>query len=236
MLFKSHISNLAAEAFLFIIIVSASTGFLYVNHLQKRFNKMIHVLERFQGGDTAARLHVSEKDEMGLVAKSFNSMADQLVYNINRLTTSEQERKNLIVNISHDLRTPLSVARGYTETLLISKDISADEQAEYIKLIIAKIQQVENMVRKLFDLSKMESAAFEVYREPFIFSHISFGLMALTQKGDTIAVESPVYFGILQLAKSLGLKVIELPTHPVTGIEPNAQKNSSQNKSVHSGF
>ncbi|WP_159801870.1 PLP-dependent aminotransferase family protein [Flavobacterium sp. MK4S-17] len=53
---------------------------------------------------------------------------------------------------------------------------------------------------------------------------ISFGLMALTQKGDTIAVESPVYFGILQLAKSLGLKVLELPTHPVTGIEPDALK------------
>ncbi|WP_374461920.1 PLP-dependent aminotransferase family protein [Chryseobacterium taeanense] len=53
---------------------------------------------------------------------------------------------------------------------------------------------------------------------------ISFGLMALTQKGDTIAVESPVYFGILQLAKSLGLKVVELPTHPVTGVEPDALK------------
>lgn len=53
---------------------------------------------------------------------------------------------------------------------------------------------------------------------------ISFGLMALTQKDDTIAVESPVYFGILQLAKNLGLKVIELPTHPVTGIELDALK------------
>jgi DNA-binding transcriptional MocR family regulator len=53
---------------------------------------------------------------------------------------------------------------------------------------------------------------------------LSFGLMALTQKGDTIAVESPVYFGILQLAKSLGLKVLELPTHPVTGVDPDALK------------
>jgi len=47
-------------------------------------------------------------------------------------------------------------------------------------------------------------------------------LMALTQRGDTIAVESPVYFGILQLARSLGLSVLELPTHPVTGIEVDA--------------
>jgi DNA-binding transcriptional MocR family regulator len=53
---------------------------------------------------------------------------------------------------------------------------------------------------------------------------ISFGLMALTQKDDTIAVESPVYFGILQLAKNLGLKVVELPTHPVTGVELDALK------------
>jgi DNA-binding transcriptional MocR family regulator len=53
---------------------------------------------------------------------------------------------------------------------------------------------------------------------------ISFGLMALTQKDDTIAVESPVYFGILQLAKNLGLKVIELSTHPVTGVELDALK------------
>ena len=57
-----------------------------------------------------------------------------------------------------------------------------------------------------------------------VMNAISFGLMALTQKGDTIAVESPVYFGILQLAKSLGLNVIELPTHPVTGIESDALK------------
>lgn len=50
----------------------------------------------------------------------------------------------------------------------------------------------------------------------------SLALSAITQKGDTIAVESPVYFGILQLATSLGLHVLELPTSPVTGIDPDA--------------
>ncbi|TCJ17780.1 PLP-dependent aminotransferase family protein [Flaviaesturariibacter flavus] len=51
---------------------------------------------------------------------------------------------------------------------------------------------------------------------------LSFSLMAVASAGDTIAVESPVYFGILQLARSLGLKVIELPTHPQTGIDIEA--------------
>ncbi len=48
--------------------------------------------------------------------------------------------------------------------------------------------------------------------------------MAVTRAGDTIAIESPVYFGIVQIAQSLGLKIIELPTHPITGVDLDALK------------
>lgn len=51
---------------------------------------------------------------------------------------------------------------------------------------------------------------------------LSFCLMALGKPGDTIAIESPCYPGILQLANGLGLNVLELPTHPTTGIEIDA--------------
>ena len=53
---------------------------------------------------------------------------------------------------------------------------------------------------------------------------LSFCMMALGKRGDTIAIESPCYSGILQLAVSLGLKVLELPTHPTTGIDLDALK------------
>ncbi|WP_436486659.1 PLP-dependent aminotransferase family protein [Chitinophaga sp. ARDCPP14] len=53
---------------------------------------------------------------------------------------------------------------------------------------------------------------------------LSFCMMALAKPGDTIAMESPCYSGILQLARSIGLKVLELPTHPTTGIEIAALK------------
>lgn len=53
---------------------------------------------------------------------------------------------------------------------------------------------------------------------------LSFCMMAVSKPGNTIAVESPVYPGILQLARSIGLRVLELPTHPVTGIEIDALK------------
>ncbi|GAO45493.1 PLP-dependent aminotransferase family protein [Flavihumibacter petaseus] len=53
---------------------------------------------------------------------------------------------------------------------------------------------------------------------------LSFCLMALSKPGNTIAMESPCYPGSLQLARSLGLKVLELPTHPVSGVEVDALK------------
>jgi DNA-binding transcriptional MocR family regulator len=61
---------------------------------------------------------------------------------------------------------------------------------------------------------------------------ISFCMMSLAKRGDTIAVESPAYFGILQLAKSLGLNVIELPTNATTGVELDALKKALTKKKI----
>jgi len=55
---------------------------------------------------------------------------------------------------------------------------------------------------------------------------ISYCLMALTKPGDMIAVESPVYFGMLRFAQSIGLKVLELPTDPDTGVDPDDVKKA----------
>jgi DNA-binding transcriptional MocR family regulator len=61
---------------------------------------------------------------------------------------------------------------------------------------------------------------------------ISYCLMSLLQKGDTLAVESPVYFGILRLAKGLGLNVMELPTNPLTGVDLDALKAALEKKKI----
>lgn len=61
---------------------------------------------------------------------------------------------------------------------------------------------------------------------------MSFCLLALTKRGDTILVESPVFFGILRLAGSLGLNIVELPTNPITGIEVDALKKTLEKKKV----
>jgi DNA-binding transcriptional MocR family regulator len=61
---------------------------------------------------------------------------------------------------------------------------------------------------------------------------ISYALLALTKPGDTVAVESPSYFGTLRLLNSLGLKVLELPTHPDTGIAPDDLRKAIAKHSI----
>ncbi len=65
---------------------------------------------------------------------------------------------------------------------------------------------------------------------------ISYCLMALTKPGDTIAVESPVYFGMLRFAQSIGLKVLELPTDPDTGVDPDDVKKALQKHAIKACF
>jgi signal transduction histidine kinase len=133
------------------------------------------VLQRFEGGDYEARFPVNDQDDLAPVTSAFNKMADLLSRTISSLTRSEKERKDMIAVISHDLRTPLAIARGYSETLLIKKEkeeISNEQRHEYLQLIVQKIQQVEIMVKQLFELSKIEAADFEPRKEPFILSEI----------------------------------------------------------------
>ena len=65
---------------------------------------------------------------------------------------------------------------------------------------------------------------------------ISYCLMAITKPGDTIAVESPVYFGVLRFAQSIGLKVLELPTDPDTGVDPDDMKKALQHHNIKAVF
>lgn len=171
----SHIANLAIKAFAAIFIISVALSIFYLTRIRRSFNRLIDVLQRFEGGDYSARFQINEQDELAPVTHAFNKMADLLSQNIHTLTSSETERKNLIAIISHDLRTPLAIARGYSETLLIKDDtdeITDKQRQEYLQLILLKIQQVEAMVQQLFELSKMEAAEFKPHKEPFVLSEI----------------------------------------------------------------
>lgn len=65
---------------------------------------------------------------------------------------------------------------------------------------------------------------------------VSYCLQAITKPGDTIAVESPVYFGVLRFAQSIGLKILELPTDPDTGVDPDDLRKALEQHDIKACF
>jgi len=170
--FKSQVGGWATKVFFIIILATVVFSLLYTSRLQKRFNHVINVLDKFKDGDLNVRFNIGARDEFFPIADAFNKMVAMLDSNFTRLKLLEDERKTFLANISHDLRTPLAVARGYTETLLIENTVSSEEQEGYLEMILNKIMQVEKLVLQLFELSKMESVNFTPQKEPFVFSEI----------------------------------------------------------------
>ncbi|MEJ7585925.1 MAG: HAMP domain-containing sensor histidine kinase [Ferruginibacter sp.] len=174
-LFGSHVLRLAIQAFIVIILFSLILSLIYLKRVSRNFQLMIGVLERFEAGEYTARFDSNSNNELQPVTTAFNKMADLLSSSIEKLKMTEQERKDFIATISHDLRTPLSIARGYAETLALKTskaELTAAEKLQYSQLIYNKIVHIENMVKQLFELTKIDAIEFKPSREPFVLSEI----------------------------------------------------------------
>ncbi|MEP6948703.1 MAG: HAMP domain-containing sensor histidine kinase [Ginsengibacter sp.] len=232
MLYNSQVTNFAIVSFICIILLSVIVSLVYLNRIQRSFTRMLNVLKRFEQGDFEPRFKIQEQHELAPVTSAFNNLADLLVLNINSLTKSEKNRQDFIATISHDLRTPLAIIRGYAETLLIKKQssLSPEERDNYIQMILNKIMQVENMVKDLFELSKMESVEFRANKEPFVLSEI------VQETVNTFQLNSSYKNIDLQCTQCLYHvwinADISLMERVVQNLVDNAVKNTSENGKI----
>lgn len=76
-------------------------------------------------------------------------------------------RRDLIANVSHDLRTPLASLRGYVDTLLIKDDsLNFDKRRSYLEIVAKQSERLSHLVEQLFELAKLDFKGFEIDREP----------------------------------------------------------------------
>jgi len=92
---------------------------------------------------------------------------------MDELKEVDKLRRDLIANISHDIRTPISIIHGYVETLII-KHGSLDEtkQKEYLSTIIKSTEKLKRLIEDLFELSKLESRQVRPKMEVFFISDL----------------------------------------------------------------
>ena len=130
-------------------------------------------MQQFREGDLSARVEVNSSGDERQLADMFNEMADILTENIDKLKQVENLRRELIANVSHDLRTPIAIIRGYVETLQMKEaSITAEERKKYINTVKESAENLEKLVNELFELSKLEANQVQAKKEPFIISEL----------------------------------------------------------------
>jgi len=173
MVIGSYILGLSIRSVIIILFVTAFVGLILIWFITKKLNILVLGIREFQAGNYSARIPVKNRDELDNIGFVFNEMASAISKNILDLKETDEFRKELISNVSHDLRTPVASIQGYAETLIMKKDqIDKSEQMKYLEIIYTSCERLKNLVNELFDLSKLQTNQVKLHREPFSIAEL----------------------------------------------------------------
>jgi signal transduction histidine kinase len=158
-LFRENlILNTILRGLLVTIFFVGILGLILFAFLTKRIRTMSETVKSFENGEYHQRIQTKSNDEVGQLGHSFNQMANTIVSNMDELKQTDELRRELIANVSHDLRSPLASIQGYLETILMKeKSLSAEERKNYLTTILRSTKMLNKMVHELFDLSKLDA-------------------------------------------------------------------------------
>jgi signal transduction histidine kinase len=140
------------------VLVASSLGWLMFSFTTKRLSRITDSVEQFREGVFEQAIPVTSGDELGRLANSFNEMAEKLSQNIGALEETDYQRRQLVANISHDLRGPLTSLYGYSETLLLSGFSEKNKKTrEICETIFRNVELLKRLVEELFELSKLDA-------------------------------------------------------------------------------
>lgn len=114
-------------------------------------------LSQLRAGNLAYRLpEGGREDEFSSLRRNFNETAAQLQQSVEQVRQNEQNRRELLAGISHDLRSPLTSIRAYTEGLLDGVARTEEDRRQYLTIIRDKTRDLQTLVNKLFLFSRMD--------------------------------------------------------------------------------
>lgn len=155
------------------IFVIAIVGTYLLSAITKPLIRLQISVSAFAKGQLDQRIVASTIDDLGRLANSFNAMADTIVENMEEFERTDLLRKELIANISHDLRSPLSSIQGYLETILMKDDaLSSIARRKYIGIALKNTKTLNKLVGELFDLSKMDAQQVKPKCEAFSIAEL----------------------------------------------------------------
>ncbi|GLX76891.1 two-component sensor histidine kinase [Thalassotalea insulae] len=117
----------------------------------------------------------NEVHQLGCVVEQ---MAEQISQQICLLHDNDRQRKELLADISHDLRTPLASLQGYIETISLAAEHLTPEQQKYIKITLRNAQQLKRLIDQIFELAHLEGGQVSINLETFNLAELLYDVIA----------------------------------------------------------
>ena len=175
-----------AGAVIAALLLSIALTNLYLTrsifrHISEPLDTLTAGVARIRDGDLDAPIAYSEPDEFKSACDAVDEMAARLKASLEQQQLAQQKKQELIVGMSHDLKSPLTSIRAYTEALLdgVARDETAKQR--YLQTIHAKEMDIESMVNRLFAFAKMDVSEYPAHIEPLLLRPI---MQELTDEWD----------------------------------------------------
>ena len=158
------IEELIIAVFVVIIVITlVSTRFLsqmVFKSIMTPLDTLVYGVHQIRDGNLDYRIKYGDKDEFCAVCADFNEMAERLSDMVSTRQKDEENRKELIAGISHDLRTPLTSILTYVEGIEIGLASTPQIERHYLATIKNKAMNLEHIVSQLFLLAKLDIGEF----------------------------------------------------------------------------
>lgn len=169
-------------ALVLAFVLSAIIG----RSVTKPLGQMAGASEAMASGDYEQRVPITGPDEIKRVAGNFNAMAS-------KVAASNQAQRDFVANVSHDLKTPLTSIRGWSQAILDGAARNFDQQRHAAGIIQDEADRMERMVSQLLILARIESGQLELNPEPVDAAHL---LEDIRQRFDLIASERAIQLSV----------------------------------------
>ncbi len=148
------------------IVLAALLSLFFSRLISKPLVKMNKAALAMASGNYQQRVNIHSNDEMGLLANSLNTLASRMQEKISQLELQEQIRREFVANVAHEIKTPLAIMQGFTETMVDGLVKTEKEREEYLYHILDEINRLKRLVNEVLDLKRMEERHFDFDREP----------------------------------------------------------------------
>lgn len=163
-LFMNISSTFILMIFIVFLLVLAVT-YIMVDSTVRPLRNIAAAAKRFGRGDFGCRVAVpKQRDELHALTLSFNNMADAI-------ENMEKQRRDLIANVSHDLRTPMTTIGGFIDGIL-DGTVKHEKQDYYLTIVSEEIKRLSRLANSMLEVSKLESGENALMLAKFDFSEM----------------------------------------------------------------